>query len=75
MNYLLQDLEGVYVYLDDILIIAYTWYQHLDRRSAVLQMLDTSWLNIKLTKTVIGKATVTYLGHVVRQGQVYPKEA
>lgn len=75
MNYLFQDMEGVRVYLDDILILANTWSQHLERLSAVLQKLDAAQLTIKLAKTTICTATVTYLGHVIGQGQVCPKEA
>lgn len=73
MNYVFHDLEGVHVYLDDILILANTWYQYLDWLSVGLQKLDAARLTIKLTKTITCKATVTYLGHVI--GQVCPKEA
>ena len=75
MNFLFKDLDGVYVYLDDILILADTWSQHLERLSAVLLLLEEANMTIKLSKMTIGGATVTYLGHVVGNGEVCPKEA
>ena len=75
MNYLLQDIKGVYVYLDDILVISDTWSSHMSLLSMVLQKLDEAHLTVKLDKTTFGKATVTYLGHVVGQGMVRPKQA
>ncbi|XP_076032460.1 uncharacterized protein LOC143020182 [Oratosquilla oratoria] len=59
MNYLLQDLKGVGVYLDDILIFSHDWQQHLQQVDAVLSRLCQANLTVKLSKTSFGKATVT----------------
>ena len=75
MNYLLQDIVGVSVYLDGILIFTEHWEQHLARVREVLTRLQSAQLNVKLVKTIFGKATVTYLGHDVGNGRVRPKEA
>lgn len=75
MNYLLQDLDRVHVYLDDILVLSDTWTEHLERLSSVLQRLRNANLTVKLSKTSFCRATVTYLGHVVGQGLVRPKAA
>lgn len=75
MDYLLQDLIGVSVYLDDILIFTEHWEQHLTRLRDVLTRLQAAHFTVKLAKTTFGRATVTYLGHVVGNGRVRPKEA
>ena len=75
MNYLLHDLKGVGVYLDDILIFSHGWQQHLQQVDEVLSRLCQANLTVKLSKTSFGKATVTYLGHEVGQGIVRPRTA
>ena len=75
MNYLFHDIEGVQVYLDDIIISTDTWSQHVDRLASVLQKLQGAHLTIKLSKTTFCSAQVTYLGHEVGHGRVRPKSA
>ena len=75
MNYLFQGLEGVQVYLDDIIIFSDTWPQHIDRLVSVLRKLRDAHLTIKLAKTSFCGAKVTYLGHEVGHGRVRPKSA
>lgn len=75
MDYLLQDLVGVSVYLDGILIFTEHWDQHIIKLKEVLARLQGAQLTIKLAKTTFSRATVTYLGHEVGQGQVRPKKA
>jgi len=75
MNFTLRGLEGVHVYLDDILILSETWSQHLKSLSCVLQKLQDANLTIRLAKCTFCSATVTYLGHIVGNGKVRPKTA
>lgn len=75
MNFLFQGLEGVQVYLDDIIIFSDTWSQHVDRLISVLRKLQDAHLTIKLAKTSFCSAMVTYLGHDVGHGRVRPKSA
>ena len=75
MNYILKDLEGVNVYLDDIIIFSNTWIDHLNRVANVLERLRDANLTIKLAKTTLCSAVVTYLGHEVGRGLVRPKSA
>lgn len=51
MNYLLQDLKEVSVYLDDILIYSLSWQQHIQQLSAVMSRLHDASLTVKLAKT------------------------
>ena len=75
VNFIIQDLEGIYCYLDDILIIAETWKEHVLRLRSLFLRLEAAGLTINLKKSVFCKATVTYLGHIVGNGNVRPKTA
>ena len=75
MNNLLLELEGCDVYVDDVVIYSVTWKDHVERVHALFQRLRDANLSVNLAKCDFGKATVTYLGHVVGQGQVKPVQA
>lgn len=75
MNFVIRQLEGTFVYLDDLLVVSNSWEVHLTRLSSLLQRLEEAGFTINLPKSNFGQATVTYLGHVVGQGQTRPKQA
>ena len=70
-----QGLEGTAAYLDDIVVVAKTWPEHLTRLRKLFGKLQESGLTINLAKSNFGQGTVTYLGHTVGQGAVLPKKA
>ena len=75
MNICLKDLEGVEVYVDDIVIFSDTWEEHLERLQQVLVRLKEANLTVNLSKSDFVKAKVIYLGHVVGHGVVTPIKA
>ena len=75
VNFIIQGLEGVHCYLDDIIVTGQTWEEHLDRLKSLFLRLKEAGLTINLKKSVFCKATVTYLGHVVGNGHIRPKTA
>ena len=75
MNICLKDLEGVEVYVDDIVIFSDTWEEHLKRLEQVLFRLKEANLTVNLSKSDFVKAKVVYLGHVVGHGVVTPIKA
>ncbi|XP_023191398.1 uncharacterized protein LOC111608951 [Xiphophorus maculatus] len=75
MNYVVGDMPGCAVYLDDVVIYSDTWEQHMERIHDLFTRLSVAGLTINLAKCEFAKATVTYLGHVVGQGQVRPVAA
>lgn len=75
MNTVVSGLHGCAVYLDDVVIYSDTWEEHIDRIKALLDRLVWANLTINLAKCEFARATVTYLGKVVGQGQVRPVEA
>ncbi|XP_064083906.1 uncharacterized protein LOC135199681 [Macrobrachium nipponense] len=70
-----QGLEGVFAYLDDILVIGDSWKELMTRLNMLFDRLREAQLTINLKKCVFGQATVTYLGHIVGGGNVRPKTA
>ena len=72
MNYVTSGLEGCAVYLDDVVTVGDTWALHLSRLAALFERLQAANLTVNLAKCEFAKATVTYLGKVVGQGEVRP---
>uniref|UniRef100_A0A674E7Q6 Gypsy retrotransposon integrase-like protein 1 n=1 Tax=Salmo trutta TaxID=8032 RepID=A0A674E7Q6_SALTR len=75
MNRVVAGLAGCAVYLDDVVIYADTWEEHLSRIQALFGRLAAGHLTINLAKCEFAQATVTYLGKVVGQGEVRPVRA
>ena len=72
MNMFLKDLDGVEVYVDDIVIFSDTWEEHFKRLEEVSFRLKQANLTVNLSKSDFVKAKVIYLGHVVGHGVVTP---
>lgn len=58
-------------YLDDLIVYASTWEEHL----RTLKLVFTRLHEASLTLNLVGRATITYLGQQVVQSQVCPIEA
>jgi len=58
------------VYLDDIIIIGRDFSEYLQNLRAVLQKLREAGLRLKLSKCVLCRESVSYLGHVVSRDGV-----
>ena len=63
------------MYLDDVVIYSDTWEEHLLRIRALFDRLASAKLTVNLAKCEFARATVTYLGKVVGQGEVRPVRA
>lgn len=63
------------MYLDDVVVYSDTWEEHLQHINALFERLAWACLTVNLAKCEFAKATVTYLGKVVGQGQVKPVRA
>lgn len=75
MNRVICGLEGCAVYLDDLVVFSDSWESHLKRLRSVLRRLADARLTVNLAKCEFAKATVTYLGKVVGNGEVRPMHA
>ena len=69
---ILQGIEGVVVYLDDILITGSTEEAHLRALETVLTRLNKSGLRLKRNKCEFLRPSVTYLGHRVDADGLHP---
>ena len=71
-NQLTQDLDGCEVYIDDIVIYSKTWQQHLECIHSLFNRLTQANLTVNLTISEFGHAHISFLGHVVGQGEITP---
>ena len=72
MDQILQGIEGVCCYLDDILISAPSEQSHSKILSEVLKRLGRYDVRVKSQKCEWGKHSVEYLGHVVDAEGIHP---
>ena len=69
---LLQGIDGVVTYLDDILIAGSTEEQHLTALDEVLTRLEKAGLRVKPKKCEFMRTSVTYLGHKIDGAGLHP---
>ena len=62
---ILQGIDGVVVYQDDILVTGKTQDEHIQRLSEVLRRLEEQGLRVKENKCSFLAPSLTYLGHVI----------
>ena len=74
MNHIISGIEGCIVYLDDLVIFTDSWGELLQISRKVLDAISRANLMINLRKCEFGKGNITYLGHQIGGGKVYPKE-
>ena len=71
---LLQGINGVCVYLDDILITGATETEHLNNLAQVLQRLESAGMRLKKQKCAFLLPSVSYLGHVISAEGLHTEE-
>ena len=67
MDQLTSDLQGVAVYMDDILISGTTASEHIQNLRALLKRLEEKGLRCRLEKCLFAQPSVEYLGHILSQ--------
>lgn len=75
VDIVLHDVPNCNAYLDDLVLYSLSWTEHISLLRTVFARLAKANLTLNLAKCEFGKATVTYLGKEVGQGQVRPVEA
>lgn len=75
MNAIIADLQGTEAYIDDLIVYSRSWEEHLGQLDELFSRLETANLVVNLAKSEFAKGKVTYLGHIVGQGQVAPRQA
>ena len=69
MREVMRDIEGVELFVDDILIHSPSFEQHLETVRSVLERLRQYNMTVRPSKCLIGHEKVPFLGHVVGGGQ------
>ena len=66
--------QGLYHFMDDVLVATETWEEHLEILRAVFQRLKEANLAAKPSKCYLGFTNLAYLGHEIGHGQKWPEE-
>ena len=72
VNDVVRGIEGIEVYIDDIVIFTDTWKDHVLKLKLLFDRLREANLTVNLEKSVFVKTEVTYLGHKVGNGKIAP---
>ena len=75
INNVTADVDHCDAYIDDVIVATKGWEEHIAAIRHLFEKLSQAKLTVNLSKTDFVRATVTYLGHVVGQGQVRPVTA
>ena len=68
----LHGLEGLFIYLDDILIWSKDEVEHQQRVKALLQRLHENGLAISKSKCQFSKPSIVFLGYLVSENGIVP---
>ena len=72
MRIVLQNLEGITFYFDNILIYSKTWEEHIQSLKNVFERLALHGLTVKPSKCNFGYPTIQYLGHIINGDDIKP---
>jgi hypothetical protein len=72
MEQILQGIDGVLTYLDDIMISGSSEREHLERLDLVMTRLENHGLRLKVSKCAFLQQRVEYLGHVIDSDGLHP---
>ena len=73
VDMLLGDIEGVHMYIHDILILGKgSLYQHIDQTIVIFDRLHATGLKENDTKCRFWLNMITYLGHIIKREGIKP---
>ena len=75
INSVTSGIDGCEAYIDDTIKYRDTWKDHLSTIQQFYDRLSEAKLTINLSKSEFACAIVTFLGHVVGQGQINPVDS
>ena len=72
MDTILQGVEGVACYIDDIIVTGETLEEHMERLEEVLKRLSRHGIHVKLPKRRFLQSSVVFLGHCIDANGIHP---
>ena len=75
INSMIAGMDGIGTYIDDVIIYSDFWENHIGTIKEFFDRLTEYRLTVNLVKSEFCHGTLTFLGHVVGQGQVRPVSA
>ena len=72
INQIINGLDGVEAYLDDLIVHSNLWEEQWRILQELFAGLAKAQMTVNLAKSEFCKATVTYLGHNIGQGEAKP---
>ena len=72
MNQVTTEVSGCEAYIDDVIIYSDNWSNHVEQINVFFGKLKEVNLTINLAKCEFGCSQVSFLGHIVGQGEVKP---
>ena len=74
MDNIMQELDFIFVYLDDILIASKNEKQHRRHIRQVCQKLNENGLIVNKEKCLFGKSCLNFLGHTIKEKGIQAAE-
>ena len=74
INEVVQDLDFVFVYIDDILVASQTEEQHKRHLETLFQRLTEFDVHIKSSKCIFGATTLDFLSHKITPNGILPSQ-
>ena len=74
MDKILAGLKGVFVYIDDIVIIGETFQETIDRYKEVAKRFRKANLKVNLEKSSFFKRQIEFLGHTISEEGIQPSD-
>ena len=72
VDFVLRDMENIFVYMDDVLIYSKNEQDHLATLDELFRRLDQNGLTISLKKCLFGKEKLDFLGYQVSKTGITP---
>jgi len=73
MSILMQDLENVRAYIDDLLLLTTgDWKDHLEQLEEVFRRLQKAGLKVNAKKSFFGRGELEYLGYIISREGIKP---
>lgn len=69
---IVEGLEGVNCYIDDLIIYSNNWNSHITTLRTLFERIRRASLTVNLVKSEFGRATLHFLGHQVGCGKISP---